>query len=222
MMNKKYLKRFIIETKFTIRQLYKTDSLLKEAITLCESFISDYEQKKKGTDNLFEIIELKKLSLKSEERIKEYEKERLKIRKNLDYIGNLILDMNTLYDDFFTLKENIHLISGNTESCKQIIKFYKEEYNKEPKFLDLIVQHGEYQNNKQREKDYVDCERWEMPLFNVILKPMFNRMTENNINIMDAPIFEQLPRYYKDGQGNIIKEKPTVVRKENNITIVRF
>jgi hypothetical protein len=89
-------------------------------------------------------------------------------------------------------------------------------------FLDLIMQHGEYQNNKQREKDWIDCPNYEMPLFNAIQLPMIERMKNGGYSILDSPLFEQMPYYTKDSNGNLKKNDPEVVRQDGNVTIVRF
>ena len=230
-MTDKYLiKTFIIRTKFELKKLYKKKEFIEQDIKLCKEcfdinneVLNSYKGEKiKSIENLNKIKIIKRENVRLQNIIEKNTKDRLDIINEIQNMGSAILAISIYVDKFFSLKEKIHLISGNTESCNSIVKFCKKENNEEPGFLDLIVQHGEYQNNKQRSQDFVDCPNWEMPLFNAILKPMFKKMSNAGIDIRDCPIFEQMPYYIKDNNGNLIRNKSEVIREEGNITIVRF
>ena len=45
--------------------------------------------------------------------------------------------------------------------------------------MELVINHTEYQWNKQRERDWVDCKVWEMPVFNACKNELLRRMKKH-------------------------------------------
>ena len=45
----------------------------------------------------------------------------------------------------------------------------------EVRFIDLVMHHTEYQWNKQRAEWWIDCEIWEMPVFQACMEEMIRR-----------------------------------------------
>lgn len=231
-MDKQILKKYIVRVKFLLRKQYKNQESCVSYSRRCKNIIEfnkEYIKDLKSIDdkikNIFTLKDIKEIESNNkelEENILNTKEKLGEINKEIYDYGNMILDISNYIDKYFNLQEKIHLISGNTESCKGIIKFYKEHEKSEPMFLDLIIQHGEYQNNKQREKDWIDCPNYEMPLFNAIQLPMIERMKNGGYSILDSPLFEQMPYYTKDSNGNLKKNEPEVVRQDGNVTIVRF
>lgn len=234
--NKNMLRKYIIKTKFQLRDMYKQRNEYAYFISQDSKFI-DFNKNEIANYTLNNLLvqdievlrnikkNIKFLELNNDELKRSIEETKEKSKQLLDKtheIGEVILDIHTFIDTNFSLQEKIYLISGNTESCNEIIRFNKESGEKEPGFLDLILQHGEYQNNKQRAKECIDCPKWEMPLFNAILHPMIKRMNKAGISILNCPIFEQLPYYTMDDRGNLQRNSPEIIRQDKNVTIVRF
>lgn len=72
-------------------------------------------------------------------------------------------------DKYFSADEIVQLISGNYEEVKRIKEWYSKEKTGTPSVAtSYIIHHAEYRWRKGRCKDFVDCPRWEMPLFNCI------------------------------------------------------
>lgn len=102
-----------------------------------------------------------------------------------DEIKNLESDMFVLVDlgdSYLSTHQKIQLLGGGVKKAQEIIEFHlkheKDAVIESIPFMELVMHHTEYQWNKQRERDWVDCEIWEMPVFEACMNEMIRRMCD--------------------------------------------
>ena len=85
-----------------------------------------------------------------------------------------------MLDKYFSEHEIIQLIGGSYEQCKRIKEYYDKHDTGTRSLTDsFIIHHGEYRWRKGLSKDFIDCERWEMPLFECVTKYMWQAINNN-------------------------------------------
>lgn len=90
-----------------------------------------------------------------------------------------MFDMVLLGDNYLSTHQKIQLLGGGEEKAREIIKTLMEMEKlssvEHVRFMDLVMHHTEYQWNKQRSHDWIDCEIWEMPVFQACMEEMIRR-----------------------------------------------
>ena len=91
-----------------------------------------------------------------------------------------MFDMIRLGDTFLSTHQKIQLLGGGIDKAREIIETLMKMDNlssiEDVRFIDLVMHHTEYQWNKQRSHDFIDCEIWEMPVFEACMNEMIRRM----------------------------------------------
>ena len=129
---------------------------IKNRIRKAYKNIEKYSCMKKSSDELldFEYIEAIDEGIKG---LKDY----------LLDLGDLLINFYMpLIDKYFNKQEIAQLIGGSCEQIKRIDEWYeKKETGTKSIMQSYILHHGEYRWRRGRSKDFIDCPRWEMPLF---------------------------------------------------------
>ena len=98
--------------------------------------------------------------------------------KLLEFEGRMF-DMVQLGDTYLSTHQKIQLLGGGIDTAREIIKTLMEMDELSSiegvRFIDLVMHHTEYQWNKQRSRDWIDCELWEMPVFQACMEEMIRR-----------------------------------------------
>lgn len=98
--------------------------------------------------------------------------------KLLEFEGRMF-DMVQLGDTYLSTHQKIQLLGGGVDTAREIIKTLMEMDELSSiegvRFIDLVMHHTEYQWNKQRSRDWIDCELWEMPVFQACMEEMIRR-----------------------------------------------
>ncbi len=148
------ISNILIEKKFRLREIYKdldyyegelnrTNKILKSGMVTSESGIKSYESYKKQLEGLLAAY-----------------------GKELDTHGLLLVYLVELIDKYFSNDEIIQLLGGEYTQANRIKEFYdKSESGTKCLCESYIIHHIEYRWRKGRCKDFIDCPRYEMPLF---------------------------------------------------------
>lgn len=90
-----------------------------------------------------------------------------------------MFDIVQLGDTYLSTHQKIQLLGGGIDQAREIIETLMEMDKlssiEEVRFIDLVMHHTEYQWNKQRSRDWIDCELWEMPVFQACMEEMIRR-----------------------------------------------
>lgn len=94
-----------------------------------------------------------------------------------------MFDMVQLGDTYLSTHQKIQLLGGGIDKAREIIETLMEMDKlssiEDVRFIDLVIHHTEYQWNKQRSHDFIDCEGWEMPVFNACKEELLRRMKKH-------------------------------------------
>lgn len=150
-----YISNTIVKLKFRLREHYKD---------LDEFYNPEIARVK-------EILKGKNLFKKAREDNEDYLDKLIEHKKAInDYImscGAAIINCYIpLLDKYFTEHEIIQILSGSYTEAKSIKEFYDKKETGTKSLTDsFIMHHIEYRWRRGRAKDFIDCPRWEMPLF---------------------------------------------------------
>lgn len=99
--------------------------------------------------------------------------------ENIKVLECGMFDMVQLGDTYLGTHQKIQLLGGGEDKAREIIKTLMEMEKlssvEDVRFMDLVMHHTEYQWNKQRSHDWIDCEIWEMPVFQACMEEMIRR-----------------------------------------------
>lgn len=94
-----------------------------------------------------------------------------------------MFDMVHLGDTYLSTHQKIQLLGGGVAQAMDTIEFHLESERassvEDVPFMELVINHTEYQWNKQRSYDFIDCEDWEMPVFNACKEELLRRMKKH-------------------------------------------
>lgn len=103
--------------------------------------------------------------------------------ENIKVLECGMFDMVQLGDNHLSTHQKIQLLGGGVDKAREIIETLMEMDKlssiEEVRFIDLVMHHTEYQWNKQRSHDFIDCEDWEMPVFNACKEELLRRMKKH-------------------------------------------
>lgn len=93
-----------------------------------------------------------------------------------------MFDMVQLGDTYLSTHQKVQLLGGGIDKAREIIETLMEMEKlsliEKVRFIDLVMHHTEYQWNKQRAKWWIDCEIWEMPVFQACMEETIRRTHE--------------------------------------------
>ena len=99
--------------------------------------------------------------------------------ENIRGLERCMFDMVQLGDTYLSTHQKIQLLGGGVNQAREIIETLIEMEKlssiEEVRFIDLVMHHTEYQWNKQRSRDWIDCELWEMSVFRACMEEMIRR-----------------------------------------------
>ena len=184
--SQKYRQLFV-KTKLSLKSRYKVIPQLAQQMKNTKDNISILEIEKERLMNTHhKVVDGKRLSILNQEisyhykRLGELENFRNSIRGEFDNLESVMFDLVKLGDDCLSTHQKIQLLGGGMKQAQEIIKFYLEHYEgatvETISFMELVMHHTEYQWNKQRSHDFIDCEIWEMPVFEACMNEMIRRM----------------------------------------------
>ena len=184
--SQKYRQLFV-KTKLSLKSRYKVIPQLAQQMKNTKDNISILEIEKERLMNTHhKVVDGKRLSILNQEisyhykQLGELENFRNSIRGELDNLESVMFDLVELGDDCLSTHQKIQLLGGGMKQAQEIIKFYLEHYESATvetiSFMELVMQHTEYQWNKQLSHDFIDCEIWEMPVFEACMNEMIRRM----------------------------------------------
>lgn len=100
--------------------------------------------------------------------------------ENIQGLECCMFDLVKLGDTYLSTHQKVQLLGGGIEKAREIIKTLIEMEKlssiEDVRFIDLVMHHTEYQWNKQRAKWWIDCEIWEMPVFQACMEEMIRRI----------------------------------------------
>ena len=134
------------------------------------------------------------------------------LKSKIPCYGSLLVNVYIpLMDEYFNEAEIIQIINGSYEQCKRIKVWYDKKETGTSSLTDsFIMHHGEYRWRKGRAKDFIDCPRYEMPLFECVSSYIINSIRSNpkakaETDKKIEEIFGASMMYSTtDSQGNII------------------
>jgi len=199
------ISNLFIDAKFKLREIYKKLSY----------YNSEINHSKKRIE-----IGLTKESLDQHEKYIQCLDDAVKeIHTELKLYGNCLLNaLIPLLNAFFTDDEVIQLVGGSVKAAVEIKSTMDklELKNKQEFVFNYIYCHGEYRWQKGRAKDFIDCERWEMPLFHCISDYILHEI-ENNPKLKQATdkkmeeLFGDSMVYATyDNDGNIVSTEKVI------------
>ena len=98
---------------------------------------------------------------------------------NIQGLEECMFDVVRLGDTYLSTHQKVQLLGGSIDKAREIIETLMEMDELSSiegvRFIDLVMHHTEYQWNKQRSRDWIDCELWEMPVFQACMEEMIRR-----------------------------------------------
>lgn len=183
--SKEYRNMFA-KLKMTLKSRYqeivKWRKQVKETKATIQELESQKEQLLTESHKIFNCNAL--FALKSElstqyARLRELEVLVAGIEENIRGLERCMFDMVYLGDTYLSTHQKIQLLGGGVYKAKEIIEgcleFGRCPSSEDTAFIDLVMHHTEYQWNKQRSRDWIDCELWEMPVFQACMEEMIRR-----------------------------------------------
>lgn len=159
---------------------FKNMRKVKERIQELESQKVQFQLNKSKVINCNTLFVLKKELSNQYAILSEWEDLESEVQiKLLEFEGRMF-DMVRLGDTFLSTHQKIQLLGGGIDKAREIIEILMKMDNllsiEDVRFIDLVMHHTEYQWNKQRSHDFIDCEIWEMPVFEACMNEMIRRM----------------------------------------------
>ncbi len=143
--------------------------------------------------------------------------------KLLEFESNMF-DMVQLGDTYLSTHQKIQLLGGGLDKAREIIKTLMEMDKlssiEDVRFIDLVMHHTEYQWNKQRSRDWIDCELWEMPVFQACMEEMIRRTHDYEEQTGRCLMTEILEEHAKENGKKLVPlqtEYGTVLTFEKDI-----
>lgn len=183
----KMYRRYFIKCKLELKSYYQTTINARRQINTVQEIIQKLEDKKarllKNDSKVFDAVVVTNLK-------EELSAHRATLRGLEEFVATMqgkikhlerdVFDLVELGDDRLSTHQKIQLLGGGVKQAQEIIKFYLERDEDATvetiSFMELVMQHTEYQWNKQRSHDFIDCEIWEMPVFEACMNEMIRRM----------------------------------------------
>ncbi|WP_066889375.1 hypothetical protein [Clostridium nigeriense] len=102
-------------------------------------------------------------------------------KTQLNSLGYVLVNLYVpMLDKYFNKKEIAQLIGGSYEQIKRIDEYQsKKETGTSSITKAYIIHHGEYRWRRGRNKDFIDCPNYEMPLFNCMSDYMWKAINDD-------------------------------------------
>lgn len=196
-------------------RLYISNKLIKVKRSLIKGYKKlDYcSSEIKEAKRIIESDAAEKYKIESEEHIESMEKIIKEIKDYIISCGDVIINAYIpLIDKYFSEKEIIQILSGSYSQARRIKEFYDKQEKGARSLTDsFIIHHIEYRWRKGRDKGFIDCPDWEMPLFNCVSTYIWQAIKNNpkaraDMNKFQEEMFgDAMVCTTTDSQGNIIE-----------------
>lgn len=152
---------------------------LKITIKALEAQKEQLLKEKHKVFNAFKLLELKRELATRYDELNRLETLAAGIEENIQSLECHMFDMVKLGDMYLSTHQKIQLLGGGVYKAKEIIEcclgFERCPSSEDIPFIDLVMHHTEYQWNQQRSRDWIECELWEMPVFQACMEEMIRR-----------------------------------------------
>ncbi len=180
-------RQLFVKKKLSLKSRYKVLPQVVQQIKNTKDNISILEIEKEQLMNTRnKVVDGKGLSVLNQEisyhykRLGELENFADSLRGEIKNLESDMFVLVDLGDSYLSTHQKIQLLGGGVKKAQEIIKSCLECEKTSPTetipFMELVMHHTEYQWNKQRERDWVDCEIWEMPVFEACMNETIRRM----------------------------------------------
>ena len=207
-------------------RLYISNNLIKVKRSLIKQYkkLDYYYSEMRAAKRIIESDAPEKYKSESETYIKEIKEIISKIEDYIMSCGEALIDAYIpSIDKYFSEQEIIQLLSGSYSQAKRIKEFYNKKETGTRSLTDsFIIHHVEYRWRKGRNKDFVDCPDWEMPLFNCVSSYMWKSINADPKARADMDtVFEDLfgdamVSTTLDSEGNIISAEKVIQELTQN------
>ena len=199
------ISNLLIETKFRLRQIYRefdsyedelnnANKVLESGIVIGKRNTKAYEGYKKKLEKLLDLY-----------------------KEELNANGLLLVYLVELIDKYFSNDEMIQLLGGEYTQANRIKEFYdKTETGTKSLCESYIIHHIEYRWKKGRSKDFIDCPRYEMPLFNCLSDYIWKCIKEDSKlrmkmdRVTEELFSECMVNVTCDENGNVIEAEKVI------------
>ena len=182
----KEYRNLFVKLKLTLKSRYQEMDQWRQQIKATRENIEELENKKaqllKDNHKIFNcnaLFDLKHELSTQYARLRVLENLVAGIEENIKGLECGMFDMVRLGDTYLSTHQKIQMLGGGMKKAQEIIEFYLEDEKETSaemiSFVELVINHTEYQWNKQRSHDSVDCETWEMPVFQACMEEMIRR-----------------------------------------------
>lgn len=182
----KEYRNLFVKLKLTLKSRYQEVTKWRKQIKATQENIQALENEKaqllKDNSKIFNcntLFTLKKELSTQYARLRVLENLVAGTEDNIQGLESCMFDMVKLGDTYLSTHQKIQLLGGGMKKAQEIIEFYleheKETSAETISFMELVMHHTEYQWNKQRSHDWIDCEDWEMPVFYACMEEMIRR-----------------------------------------------
>lgn len=228
--SQKYRQLFV-KTKLSLKSRYKVLPQVIQQIKNTKDNISILEIEKEQLMNTrHKVVDGKGLSILNQEisyhykRLGELENFVDSVRGEIKNLESDMFVLVDLGDSYLSTHQKIQLLGGGVKKAQEIIEFYLEhEKTSSPEtisFMELVMHHTEYQWNKQCERDWIDCEVWEMPVFEACMNEMMRRMHDYEQETGRCFMTEFLEDHAKENGKKVVQKQTeygTVMTFEEDI-----
>ncbi|MDE5977310.1 MAG: hypothetical protein K2G70_02430 [Turicibacter sp.] len=221
---RKYCNVFV-DLKLALKKCYQVASVNTEQIRRVKAAIENMENTKqtyedgyldspkvlkvvgKVVDYKF-IFNLKRDLTAAYKLLEELKEVREKNNESITRLEGMMMDLVYYGDKFLSTHQKIQLLGGGMEQAQRIIRSLMD-MEKLPsiddvRFIDLVMHHTEYQWNKQRERDWIDCKCWEMPVFQACMNEMIRRTDDYEKQTGRCMLTEILEECAKDNGKKLV------------------
>lgn len=197
--------------KSRYQEIVKWRKQVKETKATIQELESQKEQLLTESHKIFNCNAL--FALKSElstqyARLRELEVLVAGIEENIRGLERCMFDMVYLGDTYLSTHQKIQLLGGGVYKAKEIIEgcleFGRCPSSEDITFIDLVMHHTEYQWNKQRSRDWIDCKNWEIPVFTACRKELLRRMKKHEEETGRNFMMEFLERRAKESGQKLV------------------
>ncbi len=168
--------------KSRYQEIVKWRKQVKETKATIQELESQKEQLLADSHKIFNcnaLFTLKRELSTQYARLRELEVLVAGTEENIRGLERCMFDMVQLGDTYLSTHQKIQLLGGGVNQAREIIEtlieMEKLSLIEEVRFIDLVMHHTEYQWNKQRSRDWIDCELWEMSVFRACMEEMIRR-----------------------------------------------
>ncbi|WP_195932120.1 hypothetical protein [Turicibacter sanguinis] len=182
----KEYRNLFVKLKLTLKSRYQEITKWRKQIKEAKVTIQELENKKaqllKVNNKIFNcnaLFDLKHGLSTQYSRLRVLENLVVGTEENIKELECSMFDMVRLGDIYLSTHQKIQLLGGGIDKAREIIKTLMEMEKlssiEDVRFIDLVMHHTEYQWNKQQSRDWIDCELWEMPVFQACMEEMIRR-----------------------------------------------